>query len=307
MAVTIVGDNTPTAGGVGYGTGVNLAFTTAGTSGQVLTSAGAGAPTWAGINVSTGVTGVLPVANGGTNSTATPTAGGVGYGTGTAHAYTTAGSAGGVLYSTGSTAPSFTAAGTSGQVLTSAGAGAPTWTTPSAGALTLVSSTSISSGAANVTFTGLNFSTYKAYVVEILSVINSSSTIFSIQVSTDNGSTWKTSGYLSSLSYVYNVAGGGSSSNFAISTSYFQIGSGSGSAAYPISARVELPGPNPATASGFATVMYQMVNANPSGPDVINYFGGGFNTSGYGNYNAIKVFPSSGTMSSGTINLYGLT
>jgi hypothetical protein len=53
--------------------------------------------------------GIVPIANGGTNSTATPTSGGVGYGTGTAHAYTSA--------------------GTSGQVLTSAGAGAPTWST----------------------------------------------------------------------------------------------------------------------------------------------------------------------------------
>ena len=52
---------------------------------------------------------VLPIASGGTNSTATPTNGGIGYGTGTAHAYS--------------------AAGTSGQVLTSAGAAAPTWTT----------------------------------------------------------------------------------------------------------------------------------------------------------------------------------
>lgn len=49
----------------------------------------------------------LPIASGGTNSTATPTAGGVGYGTGTAHAYT--------------------AAGTTGKVLTSNGAAAPTW------------------------------------------------------------------------------------------------------------------------------------------------------------------------------------
>jgi hypothetical protein len=49
----------------------------------------------------------LAIASGGTNSTATPTLGGVGYGTGTAHAYT--------------------AAGTSGKVLTSNGAAAPTW------------------------------------------------------------------------------------------------------------------------------------------------------------------------------------
>lgn len=38
---------TATAGGVGYGTGTAHAYTSAGTTGQVLTSAGSGAPTWA--------------------------------------------------------------------------------------------------------------------------------------------------------------------------------------------------------------------------------------------------------------------
>lgn len=46
MPVTIVGNNTPTAGGVVYGDGTNYASTAAGTSGQILTSAGSGAPTW---------------------------------------------------------------------------------------------------------------------------------------------------------------------------------------------------------------------------------------------------------------------
>jgi len=74
-----------------------------GTSGQAVVSAGSGAAVaW----------GVVGINGGGTNSTATATAGGVPYGTGTAYA--------------------FTAVGTSGQVLTSAGAGAPTWSTPTA-------------------------------------------------------------------------------------------------------------------------------------------------------------------------------
>jgi hypothetical protein len=58
------------------------------------------------------ISGQVAIANGGTNGTATPTAGGIAYGSGTAYA--------------------FTAAGTSGQVLTSAGSGTPTWTTPTA-------------------------------------------------------------------------------------------------------------------------------------------------------------------------------
>lgn len=47
MPVTIVGNNTPTAGGVVYGDGTNYASTAAGTSGQVLQSNGSSAPSWA--------------------------------------------------------------------------------------------------------------------------------------------------------------------------------------------------------------------------------------------------------------------
>ena len=41
---------TATAGGAGYGTGTAHAYTAAGTAGQVLTSAGSGAPVWSGIS-----------------------------------------------------------------------------------------------------------------------------------------------------------------------------------------------------------------------------------------------------------------
>jgi hypothetical protein len=74
MPVTVDGNNTPTAGGVGYGDGTELAFTTAGSAGQVLQSNGASAPTWGAVpavNLATGVTGTLPIANGGTGTTST--------------------------------------------------------------------------------------------------------------------------------------------------------------------------------------------------------------------------------------------
>ena len=75
-----------------------------GTTGLTPATATTGAVTLAG---------TLVVANGGTNGTATPVAGAVPYGTGTAYG--------------------FTAAGTAGQVLTSAGAGTPVWSGISGG------------------------------------------------------------------------------------------------------------------------------------------------------------------------------
>jgi hypothetical protein len=132
------GTATPTAGAVPYGTGTAYAFTNAGTTGQVLTSAGSGTPIWTtpttgtvtsvtassplsssgGATPDLSLTGTVPIANGGTNATATPTAGAIAYGTGTAYA--------------------FTAAGTTGQVLTSNGTGAPTWSAAASGTVTSV-------------------------------------------------------------------------------------------------------------------------------------------------------------------------
>lgn len=80
----------------------NVSSISFGTTGLTPNTATTGAVT---------VAGTLAVANGGTNASATPTAGAVAYGTGTAYA--------------------FTSAGSSGQVLTSNGAGAPTWQTSS--------------------------------------------------------------------------------------------------------------------------------------------------------------------------------
>lgn len=46
MPIIINGNNTPTAGAVGYGNGTELAFSAAGSAGNILLSGGSGAPTW---------------------------------------------------------------------------------------------------------------------------------------------------------------------------------------------------------------------------------------------------------------------
>ena len=97
-------------------------------TGNALISGGVGAdPSWGKIGLTTHVSGTLPIANGGTNGAAVPSAGAVAYGTGTEYA--------------------FSAAGTSNQVLLSGGSGAPTWSNQSS--LAVGSATNLAGGAAS--------------------------------------------------------------------------------------------------------------------------------------------------------------
>ena len=96
------------------------------------------------------LTNALGVAYGGTNSTATPTAGAVPYGTGTAYAFTSAGTSGQALRSGGSGAPTFGTLGT--------GAGGTGLTTFSANQLFYASSSSVVGQSANLTFVNDNLS-----------------------------------------------------------------------------------------------------------------------------------------------------
>ena len=124
----------PTNGQLLIGNGTGYTLNTLGAGAGISVTNGTGTITLANTGVlsfSGGTTGLTPatattgaitlagtlvIANGGTNGSATPTAGAVAYGTGTAYA--------------------FTAAGTAGQVLTSNGAGVPTWTTNAGGDVT---------------------------------------------------------------------------------------------------------------------------------------------------------------------------
>ena len=103
------------SGGTGQSSGTGSGLPVFQTS-PTLTTPNIGTPSagtltnCTGLPMTTGVTGTLPIANGGTNSTATPIQGGIGYGTGTAHAYTAAGTSGQILKSNGFSAPTWIAA-----------------------------------------------------------------------------------------------------------------------------------------------------------------------------------------------------
>jgi hypothetical protein len=123
----IIGNGTNSSTRLGIGAngyvltsnGTTASWQSAGSGSGTVTSVAASVPSFLSISgspittsgtLAIGYSGTaLPIANGGTNTNATPTAGGVTYGTGTAYA--------------------FSGVGISGQVLTSNGASAPTWTT----------------------------------------------------------------------------------------------------------------------------------------------------------------------------------
>ena len=143
----------------------------------------------------------------------TPTAGGIGYGDGTELAFTTAGSAGGVLYSAGSSAPAFTAAGTSGQLLQSNGASAPSWVAAPSSGYTLGTPVATTSG------TSIDFTGIPAGVKQIIITFNGVSTDGTsaklIQIGDSGGI--ETTGY-SSCGYILTtiVAAGFASAGYAI-------------------------------------------------------------------------------------------
>ncbi len=191
--------------------------------------------------------------------------------------------------------------GGSGQFLQSNGSGAaPTWATPSTGAMTLVSSATASNSAL-IVFTGLT-TTYRAYILEYDSVYAQTlGAVLLLQFSTDNGSSYITSGYQRTIIYQTSATVSGQYS----SDSYLYAGGFTG-----------LSSTSTQTASGMLTIFAPAVSGkiantyiqsnciNQSGL-LENYFGAQTNTTTSA-INAFKVYAGPGNIVAGNFRLYGL-
>jgi hypothetical protein len=216
------------------------------------------------------------VASGGTNSTATPTAGGVPYGDGSAY--------------------QFTAAGTSGQVLQSNGSSAPSWVTMGSSAMTLIS-TQTASSSASLSFSVGGYSKY--FVFFNLNTSNTTGISLLAQVGSGGGPTYTTSGYNTATNRTANgtntAVNNAASSGFVLTTGNVQASQVTGS--FYLSGVT-----NTFVAQIVGECSYYL---NSGSYQLCESFAGGANVNL--TVTGLKILTSTGTMSSGTISLYGIS
>lgn len=221
----------------------------------------------------------LPVASGGTGGSATPTAGGIVYGTGTVQAVT--------------------AAGTSGQYLQSNAGSAPTWVTASSGALVYLSTVTASSSATVDVETTFS-STYSAYLIIGTDIFCATSAIFNCRLKIGGS-------YLAGSAYGYHRH------DLSASSTAYEAVAASGGSEIPLTGAMST-----ARSANFVMTVYipsdttsekkvdwrfapgRLQNNNSTGAV------GSASNSGTSALTGVRFFFATGNVASGEFRLYGI-
>jgi hypothetical protein len=203
------------------------------------------------------------------------------------------GSNGTIPYQSASGTTQMLAVGTSGQLLQTNGAGAPSWVTPSAGAMSLISLTNISSGNTSVSVSIP--STYNGVYFVISAVADTSATYGRVLVRFNNNS-----------SSIYNGAQVQGTSTSAYTNDVgitLQVGNSGATAQASIGVGTVFS----LQSSALKNMVFQTSEANPGsgGYNALTYGGGNFNSTS--TISSIQFVNTSGSWASGQIFVYGIT
>ena len=238
---------------------------------------------------STTLTTPLPVASGGTGATSL---------SGIAVGNLSGGSNGTIPYQSASGTTQMLAVGTSGQVLQTNGAGAPSWVTPSVGAMTLISTQTVTTPARYLTFTGL--STYDKYLLIYQNLIlNSATAALQLQVGYGGTPTYITTGYNNYI--LYGLSGTGYYSTYS-NNNTFGICTG-------IGASTTGPFNGVITLSGMTTLNNVNIDFGSFASGGTNFTGGqgsGSASTGANQITAIRLIASDISFA-GSASLYGIS
>ena len=168
------------------------------------------------------------------------------------------------------------------------------------GTVVFISSTTISSSTASVAFTGLSNSTYSYYILEFSNLYLTSDDTLTIRLSSDNGSTYLTTGYNGILIYAGAGVGQYSISNGSPNTIAGYAQAVGTAAANTCAGFIELH--NVGVEGGIFTYR----TGNKSSANYAGYQAGSGGLYGNATYNAFRLQATSANISAGKFYLYGV-